>query len=133
MVSHYRDAQSISPIMGIHPHLLKSICFYLMPQLFFDALFFTLNSNLSIHLFFSLPFCLLAEWLLSLSLCFPTEHVSGISPLALGSLTQWKFWLCFFFSSFFFFYIAWNKGRNIQQLLIWRQTTFTGIPFNHKS
>lgn len=58
VVSHYRDAlsfYSICPIMALHPHLLKSICFYLMPQLFPDALFFTLNTNLSIHLFFLSP------------------------------------------------------------------------------
>lgn len=107
VVSHYRNAQSfysISPIMAIHPHLLKSICFYLMPQLFPDALFFTLNTNLSIHLFFSLPFRLQAEWLLALSLHLPTEHVSCFSPLAAGSLAHRKFWLCFscvFFCCFF--------------------------------
>lgn len=91
--------------MAIHPYLLKSICFYLMPQLFPDALFFTLNTNLSIHLFCSLPFSLQAEWLLALSLHLPAEHVSCFSPLAVGSLDQRKFWLCFlFFLPFFFLF-----------------------------
>ena len=68
VVSHYRESQgfySISPIMALHPPLLKSICFYLMPQLFPDALFFTLNTNLSLRLFFSPPSLLQAEWLLT--------------------------------------------------------------------
>lgn len=58
VVSHYREAKSfysISAIMAMHPPLLKSICFYLMPQLFPDALFFTLNTNLPLHLFLSPP------------------------------------------------------------------------------
>lgn len=91
--------------MAIHPHLLKSICFYLMPQLFPDALFFTLTTNLSSHLLLSLPFRLQAEWLLALSLHLPTEQASCFSPVAAGSLAHRKFWLCFSCFYLFIFYL----------------------------
>lgn len=123
--------------MAIHPHLLKSICFYLMPQLFPNALFFTLNTNLSIHLFFSPPFCLQAEWLLPPpSLYLPTEHVSCFSPLALGSLSHRKFWLCFSFSLFllfFFFTSPGTKGETFNSYWFGDIQLLLEIPFNHKS
>lgn len=123
--------------MAIHPYLLKSICFYLMPQLFPDALFFTLNTNLSIHLFCSLPFSLQAEWLLALSLHLPAEHVSCFSPLAVGSLDQRKFWLCFLFFLPFFFFIflpsSGTKGETFNSYWFGDIQLLLEIPFNHKS
>lgn len=56
VVSHYRDAwsfYSISPIMAMHP-LLKSICFYLMYQLF-PRCFVLYSKYKSLPLHSSLP------------------------------------------------------------------------------
>lgn len=83
--SYYRDAQSfysIGPIMAIHPLLLKSICFYLMPKQFPDALFFTPNTHHSIPLSLSrlngsLPFSSTSHWTCKL---LPTTGCGVIRP-----------------------------------------------------
>lgn len=108
--SYYRDAQSfysIGPIMAIHPLLLKSICFYLMPKQFPDALFFTPNTNHSVPLFLS------PGWMAPCTFSpLPTEHVSCFPPLAVGSLDHRKFSFFFIFPILFLYFIfAWNKGK----------------------
>lgn len=121
--------------MALHPHLLKSICLYLMPRLFPEA-FVLYSKYKSLSISFSppplsspgwvapCPFSPPPRWTCKLLLNTGCRVISPSEMLALFLLL---------FPAFFFFPLPGTKGETFNSYWFGDIQLLLEIPFNHKS